>query len=66
MYLTGEQPAYADQLINHLQSLPNQLLEGLEPAGPTLEIADRQDIDVPQRAIRQILYDREAITYLSP
>lgn len=44
MYLTGEQPAYADQLINHLQSLPNQLLEGLEPAGPTLEIADRQDV----------------------
>ncbi|SFP61616.1 Cyclic nucleotide-binding domain-containing protein [Geopseudomonas sagittaria] len=46
MYLTGEQPAYADQLINHLQSLPNQLLEGLEPAGPTLEIADQQDIGV--------------------
>lgn len=44
MYLTGEQPAYADQLINHLQSLPNQLLEGLEPAGATLEIANQQDV----------------------
>jgi hypothetical protein len=44
MYLTGEQPAYADQLINHLQSLPGQLLEGLAPSGPTLEIADLQDV----------------------
>ncbi|CAD5378770.1 cAMP-binding proteins - catabolite gene activator and regulatory subunit of cAMP-dependent protein kinases [Pseudomonas sp. OF001] len=44
MYLTGEQPAYADQLINHLQSLPAQMLEGLEPAGPALEIADRPDV----------------------
>ncbi len=44
MYLTGEHPAYADQLINHLQSLPGQLLEGLEPAGPSLEIANRQDV----------------------
>lgn len=43
MYFTGEQPAYADQTINRLQTLPGQLLEGLEPAGPTLEIADRQD-----------------------
>jgi hypothetical protein len=44
MYLTGEQPAYADRLINHLQSLPGQLVEGLEPSGPTLEIADLQDV----------------------
>lgn len=44
MYLTGEQPAYADQLINHLQRLPAQLLEGLEPAGPALEITDQQDV----------------------
>lgn len=43
MYLTGEQPAYADQLINHLQSLPARMLEGLEPAGPTLEITELQD-----------------------
>ena len=33
MYLLGEQPAYADQLINRLQSIPTQLLDGLEPEG---------------------------------
>lgn len=44
MYLSGEQPAYADRLINHLQSLPGQLLEGLEPCGAPLEIADLDDV----------------------
>lgn len=44
MYLTGEQPAYADRLINHLQSLPGQLVEGLEPSGPTVEIANLADV----------------------
>ncbi|AZE51175.1 cAMP-binding protein [Pseudomonas chlororaphis] len=29
MYLLGEQPAYADALINRLQSIPPRLLEGL-------------------------------------
>ncbi|AAY94476.1 cAMP-binding protein [Pseudomonas protegens] len=38
MYLMGEQPAYADALINRLQSIPPQLLDGLAPSGPTLEL----------------------------
>jgi hypothetical protein len=42
MYLLGEQPAYADQLINRLQSIPTQLLDGLAPAGPPLQL-DRAD-----------------------
>ena len=31
MYLLGEQPAYADQLISRLQGIPAQLLSGLAP-----------------------------------
>lgn len=31
MYLLGEQPAYADALINRLQGIPPQLLDGLPP-----------------------------------
>jgi len=42
MYLLGEQPAYADQLINRLQSIPTQLLDGLEPEGPAV-IFERVD-----------------------
>lgn len=38
MYLLGEQPAYADQLINRLQSIPTHLLEGLQPAGEALRL----------------------------
>ncbi|MNQ38870.1 cAMP-activated global transcriptional regulator CRP [compost metagenome] len=44
MYLLGEQPAYADQLINRLQSIPGQLLEGLEPAGPSLRLEQAEDL----------------------
>ncbi|AYC31688.1 cyclic nucleotide-binding domain-containing protein [Pseudomonas cavernae] len=44
MYLLGEQPAYADQLINRLQSIPNQLLEGLAPAGEPLRIERTDDL----------------------
>ncbi len=44
MYLLGEQPAYADQLISRLQSIPSQLLAGLEPAGPALAIEQAEDI----------------------
>ncbi|MHC8323967.1 Crp/Fnr family transcriptional regulator [Pseudomonas sp. GB2N2] len=39
MYLLGEQPAYADALINRLQSIPARLLEHLSPCGPALEFA---------------------------
>ena len=36
MYLLGEQPAYADQLISRLQSIPAKLLDGLSPCGEPL------------------------------
>ncbi|BBN57387.1 hypothetical protein TRE132_55120 [Pseudomonas chlororaphis subsp. aurantiaca] len=39
MYLLGEQPAYADALINRLQSIPPRLLEGLLPSGDVMEVA---------------------------
>ncbi|MCU7650993.1 Crp/Fnr family transcriptional regulator [Pseudomonas piscis] len=44
MYLLGEQPAYADALINRLQNIPPQLLEGLAPCGPTLELPAMADL----------------------
>src|SRR3990167_3861340 len=44
MYLLGEQPAYADQLINRLQSIPTQLLEGLEPEGATVTFERVDDL----------------------
>ena len=44
MYLLGEQPAYADQLINRLQSIPGQLLDGLAPAGPALRLEQTDDL----------------------
>ena len=43
MYLLGEQPAYADRLINRLQEIPAQLLEGLTPSGATIEIGSSED-----------------------
>jgi hypothetical protein len=44
MYLLGEQPAAADQLINHLQRIPAELLAGLEPCGPLLLIEPTTDL----------------------
>ncbi|MGE8415018.1 MAG: Crp/Fnr family transcriptional regulator [Pseudomonas sp.] len=44
MYLLGEQPAYADALINRLQNIPVQLLEGLASSGPTLELEAMEDL----------------------
>ncbi|WP_375741457.1 Crp/Fnr family transcriptional regulator [Pseudomonas boanensis] len=44
MYLLGEQPAYADQLINRLQGIPGQLLEGLDPSGPPLRLEHAEDL----------------------
>ena len=51
MYLLGEQPAYADQLINRLQGIPAQLLEGLSPSAPTIEIKGSDDLaqDLPEQ-----------------
>src|SRR5690606_22003601 len=44
MYLLGEQPAYADRLINRLQGIPAQLLDGLAPAGEPIEIGNSADL----------------------
>jgi len=44
MYLLGEQPAYADQLINRLQGIPTQLLEGLEPSGAPVRLERTDDL----------------------
>lgn len=44
MYLLGEQPAYADRLISRLQAIPSQLLEGLQPSGPNLDIKHTDDL----------------------
>lgn len=44
MYLLGEQPAYADQLVNRLQSIPAQLLAGLAPIGPALRFEQSKDL----------------------
>lgn len=44
MYLLGEQPAYADKLINRLQGIPTQLLQGLAPSGPALSFERIEDL----------------------
>lgn len=44
MYLLGEQPAYAEHLISRLQAIPAQLLEGLEPCGPQIDLAHSDDL----------------------
>ncbi len=44
MYLLGEQPAYAEQLISRLQRIPSALLTGLQPAGEPLSIEETDDL----------------------
>lgn len=44
MYLLREQPAYADQLANRLQGIPAQLLEGLTPAAPLIQVNGSEDL----------------------
>ncbi|WP_166216362.1 Crp/Fnr family transcriptional regulator [Pseudomonas atagonensis] len=44
MYLLGEQSTIADALINRLQGLPAQWLEGLEPCGPALDLEATEDL----------------------
>ncbi|WP_339466642.1 MULTISPECIES: Crp/Fnr family transcriptional regulator [unclassified Pseudomonas] len=44
MYLLGEQSALADALINRLQNLPAQWLEGLAPCAETLELGATDDL----------------------
>lgn len=49
MYLLGEQPIYAEQLIRKLQQIPSQLLNGLSASGPTIELERTDDLtrDLP-------------------
>jgi hypothetical protein len=51
MYLLGEQPAYAEQLINRLQGIPAQLLEGLAPSAAPIELKGSDDLaeDLPEQ-----------------
>ena len=53
MYLLGEQPAYADQLINRLQGIPAQLLDGLAPIAPPIEIKSSDDLaeELPEQQL---------------
>ncbi|CAI8966511.1 cAMP-binding protein [Pseudomonas sp. IT-347P] len=44
MYLLGEQSAWADALINRLQSLPALWLRDLAPCGPALELQASDDL----------------------
>lgn len=44
MYLLGEQPAYADALINRLQNIPTRLLAGLAPCGPAVDFHAVDDL----------------------
>ncbi len=44
MYLFGEQPAYADAWVNRLQGIGPQLLLGVAPEGPALELEPGADL----------------------
>lgn len=44
MYLLGEQPAYADKLINRLQAIPRQLLDDLAPCDAPFEVKQCDDL----------------------
>ncbi|NWC00692.1 cyclic nucleotide-binding domain-containing protein [Pseudomonas gingeri] len=57
MYLLGEQPAYADELINRLQAIPAQLLKGLNPCAPPLEFEQIADLGAFLPADRVFLID---------
>ena len=53
MYLLGEQPAYADRLVNRLQEIPAQLLDGLAPSGEVIEIGSSENLsqDLPAQQL---------------
>ncbi len=53
MYLLGEQPAYADQLISRLQSIPGKLLDGLSPCDEPLQIERSENLasDLPSNQL---------------
>src|SRR5471032_658794 len=57
MYLLGEQPAYADELINRLQAIPAQLLKGLTPCAAPLEFEQIADLGASLAADQVFLID---------
>lgn len=44
MYLIGDQPAYAEQLISTLQRIPEQLLSGLQPCDKPVKLEAVDDL----------------------
>lgn len=73
MYLLGEQPAYADQLIARLQRIPAQLLEGLAPSASahTIERCDdlsatlaQDQVFLIERGLVHALIDGRPLFYL--
>ena len=44
MYLIGDQPPYAEKLINTLQRIPAQLLDGLEPCADPIMLDAVEDL----------------------
>ncbi|WP_373186700.1 cyclic nucleotide-binding domain-containing protein [Halopseudomonas sp.] len=44
MYLIGDQPPYAEKLINALQLIPEQLLDGLPPCGEPISLDAVNDL----------------------
>lgn len=45
MYLLSDVPLHAQPLLSRLQEIPVQLLEGLEPCGPVLELESNTDLN---------------------
>ena len=73
MYLLGEQPAYADQLINRLQGIPSELLDGLAPCGEPIRLERTDDLatEVPgnqlfliENGLLHALVDERPLFYL--
>lgn len=73
MYLLGEQPAYADHLVSRLQEIPCQLLEGLMPAGETIELPGsdnleaalpKQQLFIIESGLLHVLVDERPLFYL--
>ncbi|MDR9862718.1 MULTISPECIES: Crp/Fnr family transcriptional regulator [Pseudomonas] len=62
MYLLGEQSAFADALINRLQNLPAQWLEGLAQCGPALELEITDDLLAPLPADQVFLLTEGVIS----
>lgn len=62
MYLLGEQSAHADALINRLQTLPAQCLEGLAACGPLLELESTEDLIAQLPADQLFLLTEGGIT----